>query len=338
MKVDVILPVYRGRQWLQEAVESVFAQTFEDWHLWIVDDASPDDSLAFLNELSSSDRSRISTLRLETNSGAATARMAAIERSSGEAIAFLDQDDRWHPEKLALQIECLEQPPTAAVHTDVLHIDPTGQPKAQTAARENRAARESSVAREDSAARENSAAHENKKRGQIDFAQLSPEVLTQALFLENSIRLGSALVLRTAFERSGGFRTDLRGGEDWEFWVRFAMQHSIAHLPRPLLERRIHPGNTSTVDANARKRGALEALRIVEREHPSLRQLSRRRRAFIEQSTAVDALVAKRYSDARRAARALLRLRPFAWRALALFILASAGPFGSPLVRHFLRR
>jgi hypothetical protein len=240
--------------------------------------------------------------------------MVAIERSEASAIAFLAQDDRWHPQKLALQVARLGKMETAmAVHTDVRHINAEGTllPGA--------------------------AIGENALRAEVRFDHLAREILTRQLFLRNSIRLGSALVLRVAFERVGGFRTCLRGGEDWEFWVRFAMHYQITHLAQPLLERRIHAQNTSTLDAAARHGGMLEALRLVEDEHPALRPLGKRRRSLIAQHAAVAALRTARYADARRSAWNLACIRPFDWRALALLFIATSGPLRAPLVRLFLR-
>ena len=114
--ISVIMPAWNAARYLAEAVASVRAQTFADWELLIVDDASTDDTAALCRRLAAGD-ARIRVVRNETNLGAAAARNRALALARGTWIAFLDSDDRWQPEKLARQLALAEKTGAALVYT-----------------------------------------------------------------------------------------------------------------------------------------------------------------------------------------------------------------------------
>jgi len=315
--VDIILPVYQSRrQWLNEAAGSVLAQTYPHWHLTIVDDASPDDTLVCVKEMYQEHTERISFIQLEQNRRAAGARMEAVRQTRGDVIAFIDQDDRWCPRKLERQIERLRQKPTVrAVHTDVQHIDSDGD------------------------LIPGSADGENVLRASIPYEVLGREALMKQMFLGNSIRLVSSVVLREAFEQVGGFDETLFGGEDWEFWVRFAASgNRIAHLAEPLVERRIHAGNVSSMHHQARTQGALRALDKLVTMYPSLKDLASRRRAEILRGAALHELRVGDGARIRPQIREIIQLTPKDYRGYALWFLSYLGPLQAWLTNAYLNR
>lgn len=97
--ISVVMPAYRRPDKVRRAVASVLEQTFQDWELVIVDDASPDSLADALDELARDRRVRV--IRHRTNRGGSAARNTGILASSAKVIALLDSDDRWLPEKLA---------------------------------------------------------------------------------------------------------------------------------------------------------------------------------------------------------------------------------------------
>lgn len=101
-KISVITPAFNAANYIDETVQSVIAQTFSDWEMIIVDDASTDDTYQKITAWTEKD-SRIKAVRLDKNSGVAAARNAALDNASGDFIAFLDADDLWLPEKLEKQ-------------------------------------------------------------------------------------------------------------------------------------------------------------------------------------------------------------------------------------------
>jgi len=302
MEVDVILPVYRGKRWIREAVDSVLAQTYPRWHLIIVDDASPDDTLDYVKQAYRECGGRLSFLRLTHRRGPGGARMEAIRQAHGDAIAFIDQDDRWHPQKLISQVECLQRVPIVeAVHTDIQCIDSYGQRLRGRADREN------------------------AQRARIPYDRLESKALTRHLFLRaDVIRLVSALVRRRPFEQIGGFDETLAGGEDWEFWVRFAASgYSLAHLPMPLIDRRLHSGNTS--HQSMWRQGHWRALEKVLLAHPELAELAPQRKVNLLCEEAIAALITGQNAPARQQARQLIRLAPYDWRGYVLLLFSCLG-------------
>ena len=104
-KVSVVIPTYNRADLLPRAVNSVLAQTYQDYEIIIVDDCSPDDTQDVAAKFS--DR-RIRFVRHERNRGVSAARNTGIEYARGEYIAFLDDDDEWLPMKLKEQVEVIE--------------------------------------------------------------------------------------------------------------------------------------------------------------------------------------------------------------------------------------
>ena len=97
-EVSVIVPVYKGIRFLREALESVRAQTFPGWECVCVDDGSKDGSGALLDEIAATD-SRIRVFH-RANGGTSVARNFALREARGRYIAFLDEDDVYHPRML----------------------------------------------------------------------------------------------------------------------------------------------------------------------------------------------------------------------------------------------
>lgn len=103
-------------------IESVLAQTYENWELLITDDCSTDNSREIVRSYSQRD-SRIKLLLLDRNSGAGVARNRSIEESKGRYIAFCDSDDLWVPDKLEKQIRFIEKNGYQFVFCQAIVID-----------------------------------------------------------------------------------------------------------------------------------------------------------------------------------------------------------------------
>lgn len=106
-KVSIIMPTFNCARYIAESIDSVLAQTYEDWELWIVDDQSEDDTLQTIERYLADERIRY--VCLETHGGAAAARNRGLQLARGQYIAFLDSDDLWMPEKLEKQVDFLER-------------------------------------------------------------------------------------------------------------------------------------------------------------------------------------------------------------------------------------
>jgi glycosyltransferase involved in cell wall biosynthesis len=106
--VSIIIPTRNRLTLLERAIRSVLNQTFSDWEIIIIDDASSDDTRNFFAK---NPEPNAHYFRLDKKSGGAFARNFGIEKAKAKYIAFLDDDDEWLPEKLEKQIECCEKNP-----------------------------------------------------------------------------------------------------------------------------------------------------------------------------------------------------------------------------------
>ena len=107
-KVSVVVPTYNGAEFLGEAIQSVLQQTYQDFEIIVVNDASPDATDEVIRQF---DDPRLRYIKHEQNRGVANARKTGIMQSRGAFIAHLDQDDFFHPEKLQVHVDYLEQRP-----------------------------------------------------------------------------------------------------------------------------------------------------------------------------------------------------------------------------------
>ena len=124
-KVSVVIPTYNHQCYILAALDSVFAQTFTDFEIIVVNDGSPDNTAEVLRPLTESGRIRYIE---QKNQGQSAARNRGISEAKGEFIALLDDDDIWPPDKLQWQVEELQNnPDTALVYGSVSFIDDNGE-------------------------------------------------------------------------------------------------------------------------------------------------------------------------------------------------------------------
>src|SRR5438477_8352790 len=114
MLVSVVIPTFNSADYLVQAIQSVLAQTYQDFEIIVVDDASTDNTNGVLQSFAD----RICYVR-QDRGGPSAARNRGILQARGELIAFLDADDLWRPTKLARQVDYLKCHPQAClVYTD----------------------------------------------------------------------------------------------------------------------------------------------------------------------------------------------------------------------------
>lgn len=106
--VSIVMPIYNVQKYLQDAIISIQAQSYEHWEVIAVDDASTDDSLALLQMLAKND-SRIKVIQLSMNSGVSNARNIGIDKAKGKYVYFLDSDDAIRENALRQLVEIAEK-------------------------------------------------------------------------------------------------------------------------------------------------------------------------------------------------------------------------------------
>ncbi len=123
-RVSVIIPVFNAARTIEQAIDSVRAQTFTDFEIIVVDDGSTDGSMEIIRRYGGAVK-----LLQQQNRGPSAARNLAISNSSGESLGFLDGDDWWKPEFLATMLAALERDPQAVMaYCDLQLVDSLGRP------------------------------------------------------------------------------------------------------------------------------------------------------------------------------------------------------------------
>ena len=203
-KVSVIIPVYNGAATIGRALASVWAQTFTDYEIVVVNDGSTDDTASVLAGYGD----RIHTI-FQSNSGPSAARNAGVSASSGEYLAFLDDDDEWMPRKLELSIPVLEREPDCVlVYTRAFKLDQCGL-----------------------------------RAGTLDGQTEGAESPTMKQLLERpwNVVPSQFVVTRRAFEQCGGFPERLSAFEDRYFLLRARELGHFHCVPEQLMRKTSRP-------------------------------------------------------------------------------------------------
>ena len=208
IETTVIIPTYNRRDLLEEAIESVLQQSYRDFELIVVDDGSTDNTADFLKQLPGDIR-----VLSQENRGPSAARNAGIAVANGEFITFLDSDDKWLPDKLAIQIEFMHAHPEAMVcYTDAIWIR--------------------------NGVRVNPKRHHSKKSGWI-FEDCVPLCI---------VRPSSVLMRRKFFDEVGLFDEALPSCEDYDLWLRAALKMPFHFIEQQLIIKR--GGHKGQLSAN----------------------------------------------------------------------------------------
>jgi glycosyltransferase involved in cell wall biosynthesis len=205
--ISVVIPTRDRRQLLRLALISVLSQNDIDIEVIVVDDASADDTAATVSAFA--DR-RLRIVRQASPGGVSTARNRGIAEASGGWVAFLDDDDLWAPDKLALQLEAAARCSRTWVYTGDVNVD-------------------------------------DDLRVLTASAPPTPEQVMERLPRYNPVPSGASnvLVRADALAEAGPFDAGLRRTEDWDMWIRVARTGPPAFVPRPLVAYRFHSANVA---------------------------------------------------------------------------------------------
>lgn len=217
-KVTVVIPVYNGERYIRATLESVFAQTYQNYEIICVDDGSKDGSVAVLGSYAE----RIQVIR-QANMGQAGARNAGVKRGTGTYVALLDQDDLWYPWKLEHQVALLEAHPEAVMaHCDMDWIDEAGNVI---------------------------------QRNRVSAARMSAPkglTMTRVFGWDPCIYPSTTLIRKAAFERVGGFDPEIPWyGEDIDLMLRLREEGQFLFLEEAGTQYRKHSSNCSGAGTDA---------------------------------------------------------------------------------------
>jgi glycosyltransferase involved in cell wall biosynthesis len=295
--VSVIVPAFQSTTRIGPTLSRLARQTFTDFEVIVVNDGSTDDTSAAVTRLMKGDP-RIRLVE-QANLGIAAARNRGIESAQGSVLAFLDDDDLWHPDKLALQLARLDAVPRAAVvscHSAL--VDPAGKLLGW-------------------------------RLGGTPEGDVYREMLEWDMVSGGSV----ALVARHPLEEAGGFDAMLPDRADWDLWIRLARRHPFCCVPRTLVGYTRRPGSVSQSYERMIEHGRL-VLAKARRDDSSIRDADHR--AFLARDlfgAACLSLIDERHAvawhylaRALRGGPTMILARPRRWGVMLMLGLSTALP------------
>jgi glycosyltransferase involved in cell wall biosynthesis len=199
VKVSVVIPSY-NREEVKESVTSALNQTVKEIEIIVVDDHS---EIPVSNYLSDIEDDRLRIVRHEENRGGSAARNTGIEKSTGEYIAFLDDDDKWKEEKLEKQLQRMNQLPNDYIgcYTRVIYS--------------------------------------SDRKKEVVGSEEEGNFTEKLLKTKIEGAFGSTLLVESeVVEKVGGFDPEFRRHQDWEFVLRILENGKIGVLKDPLVVKR----------------------------------------------------------------------------------------------------
>lgn len=215
--VSVVIPSYNHEKYIEETIDSIINQTFQDFEIIITDDGSSDETVTKINNYSDS---RIKLFVFEENKGACTALNNCIINSKGKYIAYVSSDDVWEPYKLEKQVKFLEEnPQIPVVFTKVKIIDENG----------------------------NDFTDENHFYYSV-FDQQNrsrAEWLRHFFLTSNCLCHPSILIRKTVYDKIGLYNESLANLPDFEMWIRICLKYDLFILDQKLTRFRIRSENAN---------------------------------------------------------------------------------------------
>jgi glycosyltransferase involved in cell wall biosynthesis len=206
-KISVVIPCYNGRRYLDECLQAIADLRDPSYEVVVVDDGSKEDVRDIVERWAP-----LARYIWQRNQGPGAARNTGVAATTGEYIRFVDCDDNLIQKALTEQVAMLDaHPEVGLVHGAALKIDSNGR---QFGVRRPHFGRRSMI-----------------RSGEEELADL---------LLGNYITTSSTLVRRSVLEQAGPFRTDIKGPEDWDLWLRIAQVASFGYVDEPIIAYRYH--------------------------------------------------------------------------------------------------
>lgn len=223
--ISVVIPAYNSEATIGETLRSLLAQTFTDFEIIVVDDASSDRTLEVVRSF---EDPRLQVIESPQNQGPAISRNIGAKQARGRYLSFIDADDLWTPGKLQSQYEALEaNPDTAVAYSWTDYIDEAGNWLRSGSYLNLQAPAVASL-------------------GLDADTPLGVDALSHLLlgdFLENG---SNALIRRDAFESVGGFDPEFVVAHDWDLFLRLAARYFFLCIPRSQIRYRLSGSSVSS--------------------------------------------------------------------------------------------
>jgi len=229
--ISVVMPTYNANRFVSAAVESILAQSFEDFEFIIVDDCSTDGSNKTLRSYAERD-SRIRVLTNPQNLDFVRSRNLGIAAARGEFIANMDSDDVALPARLAEQYAFMKANPRVGVcGAAVIVID------------------------------------ENDRELGVRRYRADDRDLRARLFLFNPVAQPVTMIRRSVLDETGPYNPDHILADDLDLWFRIGVRYRLANLQAPLLKYRVHRGSATGRRLADMHRAAARVRAIARREY-----------------------------------------------------------------------
>lgn len=284
--ISVIIPCYNGEKFVGDAIESVINQTYQDWELFIVDDASTDGSKEIIRQYVGD--SRVKLVEHEYNKGISRTRNTGIKLSRGDYIALLDQDDVWFSNKLEVQINCFKksQEKVGIVCTGMIFTDEKLKPQ----------------------------------RNFRGFKCDAHRELIKNAYLRPANSASVMMIKKDCFSQLGLFDENLHGWDDFEMWMRIATQYRIKYIKEAMVKKRMHPRNAQNLLEVRRERK--KVFEHILQLHPFLKDYVKTKEAISLYGEALELLERGEQASARERLRRSVKSNPWCFKALSLYVLS----------------
>jgi glycosyltransferase involved in cell wall biosynthesis len=243
-----VVPTFNAASFLKSTVESIRAQTFDDWQLILSDDGSSDATAAITDELVRSD-ARIVSVK-GTHGGPVVSRMRGLRCSDprSEFVIFMDHDDTWEADALAVLVASLEATPECVAAYGLArgtYID--GRPF------------------------ENDDLAESMRRRRVLRGGQPVELPAGArtsfeamLITHPMVTFGTVLIRRSAFDAVGGLEPSTAPADDWDLCVRLARKSDLLPVDQVILNWRRHPNALANTSKRWRMSSLVVRARIIQ--------------------------------------------------------------------------
>jgi glycosyltransferase involved in cell wall biosynthesis len=246
-RVTVVVPVHNAERYLQQTLDSVLAQTLQDWEVVVVDDASSDASPEIATRYEREHPGRIRLVALAANVGVATARNTAVRSSGGgDLVALLDHDDWLLDHYLERMVGAYDEATAAGGKIGIVACDGL-------------------LFNEETGMQERTWSEEflGGPQARLDY---------DAMIHRNAI-LARAVFSRAAFQEVGGFAPECLASDDWDLWLRMIESgYEAVYVPEPLVVWRRHAGSLSERQAFLMQGSIAVTRRALARSYASPRQ------------------------------------------------------------------
>lgn len=210
----VLLPVYNGEKYLVESLDSLLAQSYADFEILAINDASTDGSARILEDYARRDR-RIRILTQASNRGLIETLTLGVETSQANYIFRHDGDDRAHPDRIAASLAYLRKnPETVILGSSMNRIRADG-----------------------------------RLLGTQRFPERDPEIRWQFLF-RNPFAHSTVAFHRETARKLGGYAKSAKHAEDYNLWTRMAGVGKLANLTEVYCDYRVHDENITSKNTN----------------------------------------------------------------------------------------